>query len=332
MISPSLTGPHAISLRGAWRLGGTLLLVAAGSTIAAASLVDGSVDATPYAVAVIVAVLGFICIWLPWQRVDEVWLLALPGIAIVEIAVAAASIDNVLNCLFFTVALYVALVFPPRTIVIFVGAIIAALLLPFAYANQSAEQTAKWLLGVGPAVVFIAAVSGLLTGRLHTSRETYRQLSSVDGLTGVGNYRALIERLHHETRRHSRRGREFAVLTLDLDNFKAVNDTHGHLLGDAVLTTVGSMIDVQVRAEDGIYRQGGDEFCVVAPETGNGQAQLLAHRIDRALKGISSGPVRISASIGRAVYPHQGSEPGELLEAADRDMRARKPGEAEAVG
>jgi diguanylate cyclase (GGDEF)-like protein len=318
------SGPHAISLRGAWKLGGALLLVVAGSTIAASPLVEDSTGAGDFLIAGLTALAGLICLWLPWERVDERWLAAVPLLAVVAIAFAAASVDYALDSLFLAVALYAALVFPPRRITLFVALIIGALVLPFAYSDQSAQQTATWLLVVGPVAVFTAVVTGLLTARLHSSRETYRQLSAVDALTGVGNYRALMERLDHETRRHARRRREFAVLILDLDNFKEVNDTQGHLVGDAVLTTVGSMIDVQVRAEDGIFRQGGDEFSVVAPETGPRQARLLASRIERAVNGLTSGSVRISASIGHAVYPHHGSEPGELLEAADRDLRSQK--------
>jgi diguanylate cyclase (GGDEF)-like protein len=186
------------------------------------------------------------------------------------------------------------------------------------------KEVATWLLVVGPAVVFIAAATGLLMGRLHISRETYRQLAVVDGLTGVGNYRALMERLDHEVRRHRRRGREFTVLTLDLDGFKSVNDTQGHLVGDAVLTTVASLLDIQVRTEDGVFRQGGDEFCVVAPETGDAGGKLLATRILKALNSITSGEVRLSATIGQSVYPHNGTEPSQLLEAADRDLLSRR--------
>jgi diguanylate cyclase (GGDEF)-like protein len=319
-----MSGPHAISLGGAWKLGGALLLIVAGSALAASPLVEDSTGAENFLIAGLAALAGLICLWLPWRRVDERWLAAVPLVSIVAIAFAAASVDYALDCLYLAVALYAALVFPPRAIIVLVALIIGALVLPFAYSDQSAEQTARWLLVVGSVVVFTAAVTGLLTSRLHSSRETYRQLSAVDPLTGVGNYRALMERLDHETRRHARRQREFAVLTLDLDNFKEVNDAQGHLVGDAVLTTVGSMIDVQVRAEDGIFRQGGDEFSVVAPETGQRQALLLASRIERALGGLTSGTVRLSASVGYAIYPQDGSEPGELLEAADRDLRSHK--------
>jgi diguanylate cyclase (GGDEF)-like protein len=136
----------------------------------------------------------------------------------------------------------------------------------------------------------------------------------------------LVERLREETARHKRRGREFALLTLDLDDFKAVNETQGHLVGDLVLAIVGSMIDLKVRTEDQVFRQGGDEFSVIAPETGRHQAELLAGRIESSLKRITSGSVQMSATVGSAVFPQDGNSPGELLDAADSALRSRKRG------
>lgn len=126
------------------------------------------------------------------------------------------------------------------------------------------------MLVVGPASIFVAVVAGRLTSGLYSSREAYRRLSIVDGLTGVGNYRALMTRLQHETGRHARRSRE------------------------------------------------------LAPETGREEAALLCRRIERALRGIRSGDVHVSASIGTAVFPDDGSDPVELLDSADLDLRSRK--------
>jgi diguanylate cyclase (GGDEF)-like protein len=326
------SGPHSsgmgnqvISPRGAWRLGGALLIVTALTAYATALLLGVHTTLAIAAVTAVTTVAGLACLRVPWDRWDERLLFAVPVVAVVQVAIDVALVDYVLTSLFLPIALYIALVFPrQRTAAAFLGLIVLALLVPFVYSDQSTRDTVLWVLVIGPAAIFMAVVTGRLTAGLHTSREAYRRLSVVDGLTGVGNYRALMTRLHHETSRHARRNREFALLTMDLDGFKIVNESNGHLVGDALLAIVGSLLNVKVRDEDGVYRQGGDEFSVVAPETSREDAELLSRRIQRALRGIKSGDVRVSASIGTAVFPHDGSNPAELLDAADLDLRARK--------
>jgi diguanylate cyclase (GGDEF)-like protein len=318
-------GSHVISLRSAWRLGGALLIVNAVTSFATALLLDVRAGWEIDALTAGTALIGLLCLRIPYERWDERWLLAVPVAALVQVALAVALVDFVLSCLFLPIALYIALVFPSLRIAIpFLSLMVIALLVPFLYSDEPKRDTALWVLVVGPAVIFVTVVAGRLTAGLHTSREAYRRLSVVDGLTGVGNYRALMTRLHHETGRHARRSREFALLTLDLNAFKEVNETSGHLVGDALLAIVGSMLDVKVRNEDGVYRQGGDEFSVIAPETGREEAARLSRRIQDALRGIRSGDVRVSASIGTAVFPHDGGDPAELLDAADMDLRSRK--------
>ena len=318
-------GNHVISQRSAWRLGGALLIVTAVTSYATALLLGVHTTVWIDALSAVTAVIGLVCMQAPSESLDDRWLLALPLVAVAQVAIDVGLIDYVLTSLFVPIALYVALVFPsPRVASAYLALIVVALLTPFLYAPGPARDTALWVLVIGPAAIFVAVVTGRLTAGLHTSRETYRRLSIVDGLTGVGNYRALMTRLNHETGRHARRDREFVLLTMDLDGFKVVNESNGHLVGDALLATVGSLLDVKVRDEDGVYRQGGDEFSVVAPETGREDAELLSRRIQRALQSIKSGDVRISASIGTAVFPHDGADPAELLDAADLDLRSRK--------
>jgi diguanylate cyclase (GGDEF)-like protein len=318
-------GMHVISLRGAWRLGGALLIINAVTSLATALVLGADIDTRIVVLTAATTIAGLICLQVPWDRSDERWLLAIPVLAVAQVAGAVYLVDSVLNSLFLLVALYVAVVFPsPRIALSFLCLMVGALLLPFAYTDEPTRDTAIWVLVIGTAVVFVTVVASRLIGSLHNSREAYRRLSVVDGLTGVGNYRALMTRLHHETGRHARKSREFALLTLDLDEFKEINETNGHLVGDALLAIVGSLLDVKVRNEDGVYRQGGDEFSVIAPETGREEAALLSRRIEHALRGIRSGDVRISASIGTAVFPHDGSQPAELLDAADSDLRSRK--------
>jgi diguanylate cyclase (GGDEF)-like protein len=318
---------RAISLVGAWRLAGVLFIGGALSSIPALFLLEQHVDPWIYCLLAITLAIGAFCLLVPNPPHQERWLAAIPVIATVQVAGVVAATDYVFTYLYFLVALYVALVFPSlRAMAPYLGLIAAGLLVPFAYQEEPARQTTLWLLAVAPGVLFIAVVVGRLTANLEASREAYRKLSKEDGLTGVGNYRSLVEKLSHETARHRRHGREFTLLTLDLNNFKAVNETHGHLTGDLVLAVVGSMIELGVREEDVVFRQGGDEFAVVAPETSGQQAEVLAARIAEALARISSGRVQLSASIGVAVFPRDGIEPAELLDNADASLRSRKRG------
>lgn len=315
---------RAISVRGAWRLAGLLFIAGTLSTIPGSFILD-DFETWMYGVTAVGILSGVACLLVPWWRISEAWLAIVPPIAVLEIAITVAMTDFVFTYLYFFVALYVSLVFPdPRRMAPFLALVVVALLAPLAYEDEPVSQGLLWAFAAGPAIVLTAVVVGRLTSGLEASREAYRRLSTEDGLTGVGNYRSLIERLRHETARHQRRNREFAVLTLDLDNFKDVNDTQGHLVGDLLLAIVGSMIDLKVRTEDAVFRQGGDEFSVIAPETGHEDAEGLAARIEHALSTISSGETELSASVGVAVYPHDGGEPGELLDAADAALQARK--------
>jgi diguanylate cyclase (GGDEF)-like protein len=316
---------RAISLVGAWRLAGVLFIGGALSTIPALFLLEQPADPWIYALTASAVAIGAVCLLVPSPPYDERWLAAVPVVATAQVAVAVAATDYVFTYLYFLVALYVALVFPRlREMAPYLGMIAIGLLVPFAYQTEPARQTTLWALAVAPGVLFIAIVVGRLTANLEASREAYRRLSGEDGLTGVGNYRSLIEKLRQETARHRRHEREFTLLMLDLDNFKAVNETHGHLTGDLVLAVVGSMIELSVRQEDVVFRQGGDEFAVLAPETGRDQAELLASRIAVSLARITSGSVQLSVSIGMAVFPRDGLEPGELLDNADVSLRSRK--------
>ncbi len=316
---------RAVTLRGAWRLAALLFIVGSVSTIPGTFLLDKDFEPWMYSLTALAILSGLICLALPWWRIDERWLAVVPVLATVEIAVAIGLTHPVFTYLYFFVAIYVALVFPAlRRQAPFLLLILAALLAPLIYGDDGVRREILWPLATAPGVIFISVVVGRLTSNLEASRDAYRRLSSEDGLTGVGNYRSLVERLREETARHHRRGREFALLTLDLDDFKTVNETQGHLVGDLVLAIVGSMIDLKVRTEDQVFRQGGDEFSVLAPETSREQADMLAQRIEYALNKITSGSVRMSATVGTAVFPHDGASPGELLDSADSALRSRK--------
>ncbi|GAB2610251.1 hypothetical protein Aab01nite_24440 [Paractinoplanes abujensis] len=161
--------------------------------------------------------------------------------------------------------------------------------------------------------------------RMH---EEAQRLSLTDPLTGLWNYRYLRESLRREVERASRFGRMLAVLVLDLDHFKEVNDTYGHAAGDAVLGEFARRIRVGLREVDVAFRQGGEEFVVLLPETDAYGGAIVAERLGAAVRGrpvaVDAVQIPITVSIGVAVYPEHGENSVQVLAAADRALYAAK--------
>ena len=156
------------------------------------------------------------------------------------------------------------------------------------------------------------------------AEEKVQVLAVTDPLTGLGNYRRLAEELDAEVKRTGRSGRPFAVLLLDLDQLKKINDRYGHLIGSQALCRLADVLRVDCRAIDTAARYGGDEFVVILPETTTAAARLVASRIRSRLVADSLEP-RLSASIGVAVYPQDGETIEALLRTADRELYGMKP-------
>jgi len=161
--------------------------------------------------------------------------------------------------------------------------------------------------------------------RLH---EEAQRLSMTDPLTGLWNYRYLRESLRREVERASRFGRMLSVLALDLDHFKDVNDTYGHAAGDAVLGEFARRIRVGLREVDVAFRQGGEEFVVLLPETDAYGGVIVAERLGAAVRArpvtVDGVQIPISVSVGVAVYPEHGENSPQVLAAADRALYAAK--------
>lgn len=167
--------------------------------------------------------------------------------------------------------------------------------------------------------------------RLRENELALQQLAFHDPLTGLFNRVMLEDRLRHAMQRAERRQTQLAVLLIDLDGFKAINDNHGHAEGDRVLAAVAARMRAQVRASDTLARLGGDEFVVVLePFAGEDEAMRVAAKLVAALtEPITDGerPCRIGASIGIALYPQDGNDVDALVLAADRAMyRAKASG------
>ena len=152
--------------------------------------------------------------------------------------------------------------------------------------------------------------------------ETARNLADRDPLTGFFNHRYLHERLSEEVVRAVRMRRPLSVVMIDLDDFKVVNDTFGHVYGDGVLVHVAELIRGALRASDVAARYGGDEFALILPETGREDAAGVAQRILAAFatspfSDRNRQPFTIGASIGLATHPRDGYSATELIAAAD---------------
>ena len=146
--------------------------------------------------------------------------------------------------------------------------------------------------------------------------EQLRRLAVTDPLTGLANYRQLMEVLEAEILRSNRTTRPFAVLFLDLDNLKKINDAYGHLTGSRALVRVAQALRTSCRAIDTAARFGGDEFALVLPESDEDAARHVATRIAAELAVDGEQPP-VSVSVGVAVHPRDGVSPEALLSSAD---------------
>lgn len=169
-----------------------------------------------------------------------------------------------------------------------------------------------------------AAVLHGLRARLEAEREALRGFALRDPLTGLCNRRGLGERIAYEVARHAREQRRFAVLAIDLDGFKRVNDRFGHPAGDELLRDVAAGLAGAVRAQDTVARLGGDEFCVLAPATDRGGAERLAAKVAHTIECSASGLDAVSGSVGVAVFPDDGRDAQAVLAAADTAQVAAK--------
>ena len=208
---------------------------------------------------------------------------------------------------------------------------VAAIALPIFYAEQLHGvlyvESAEPVEFSEEEILLLGTLADLIAGALHNalSFQKAQEQAITDGLTGVKTHRFFMEALSAEWKRSTRAGRAFALVLMDLDRFKFVNDFYGHLEGDLVLQRVGHILETNCRRSDVVSRYGGDEFVILMPETSMEQARQLASK----LRGwVSADPLlrekNISASFGIACYPLHGSSPQELIQVADASMYLSK--------
>src|SRR5580704_11873672 len=173
---------------------------------------------------------------------------------------------------------------------------------------------------------------GFLLMAIDRLRNEVADLALLDDLTGVGNRRQLVQRLAEECARSERSGEPFALLVIDLDGFKQVNDTHGHAAGDACLQHFTLMAQTRLRPGDLLARTGGDEFCIVLPSSTLREGIMIARRVLEVCRqdaeGCSGNDIPIAVSIGIAQWNREiGAFPDRLIAAADHALyEAKKEG------
>jgi len=194
--------------------------------------------------------------------------------------------------------------------------------------------------GVLGAVVVLRQVVALLeTRQLYRQVEERNQalaaanarletLASTDPLTGLLNHRAFHARLDEEIARAARGGRPLALLLVDLDDFRAINNTHGHQAGDRALVAIAAALRASLRAGDSAGRLGGDEFAALLPEADLSEALAVAERARAAVAGIAlpadAATIRATTSLGVAALPRHARTRDALIAAADQAAYAAK--------
>jgi diguanylate cyclase (GGDEF)-like protein/PAS domain S-box-containing protein len=161
-----------------------------------------------------------------------------------------------------------------------------------------------------------------ITDRKKTEDEI-RYRAGHDGLTGLANYREFFESLEREVHRADRTRQSFALLLLDLDDLKSINDRFGHLAGNRALNRLARVMKEHCRGTEIAARYGGDEFAILLLEADGSRAQNVAERISSCLR-LQTDPPALSVSIGFSVYPADGHSAPELLEAADKCLYQNK--------
>ncbi len=161
------------------------------------------------------------------------------------------------------------------------------------------------------------------------AHDRLQRLAALDPLTGVYNRRFGLGRLHEEFGRAVRANSPLAVAMLDIDHFKSVNDTYGHLVGDRILTAVAGVVSSILREGDILIRYGGEEFLAVLPAASSEDTRAIGERVRRAVEETSvvegDQAIRITVSIGGAAYPNQNVESeASLVELADEALYAAK--------
>ena len=226
-----------------------------------------------------------------------------------------------LRLLYFLIVLSGAILLP-RLVALTVAAAVAVV----SVGISGAQGTSLIVNGLTHLLMY--GYAALLTNNWETERRRLMKMSRVDELTGLPNLRALQEQLPSRLGPAARTGRRMAVMMMDVDGFKAVNDSLGHSVGNELLKEVANLLRFAVRVGDEPFRFGGDEFVLLLSDADGAGARVVAARIQEIYNSMGQTlrgtDVEVSFSIGIAVFPEDGGTPEKLLQRADEALLRAK--------
>ncbi|MGZ5347636.1 MAG: GGDEF domain-containing protein [Solirubrobacterales bacterium] len=307
-----------------WRLAAILFIGGGIGAIPSDALHEPGHPSTIYLLPALAIVSGIVC-WVIADHVSRRWLHLMTVIATLEVAITVWLADETFAIYYTFIAIFAAYVFRSRrAVALHVAFASLCALAPIVYEPDAARETLTQTMALIPTLLLAAGAVVFLRERLEASEERFRRLSERDPLTGAGNHRMLTDVLPRELSRHERHGHAMALVLLDLDDFKRVNDDHGHKFGDGVLQEVAATLMRAARESDVVVRHGGDEFAVIAPQTDSASALELARRLADALGEIEVRGRPLGACTGVAVYPADGEDVDELFATADAELLGSK--------
>ena len=219
--------------------------------------------------------------------------------------------------------------FPPKRMAVTVVSCIGVFATPFVYAPGGTLGTyVVRFVTLATTATVLAAILAYNRRQLVSAQQTAEELAEHDALTGLPNRRAFFSRLAERLGDAREESRQLAVAIIDLDNFKTVNDRHGHGAGDAVLRAIAASLRDVVRCEDCVARIGGDEFALVASGAEAELTRTLGLRCIEAAQDAAvlagGGDCGVSATVGFATYPDHADDPDGLMAVADRALMEAK--------
>jgi len=300
-------------------------LIAAVFAVYAVGTWDGSDQLALVALAGGYLAWGMLVRLLPLEKIvhsgsHDVFFLAWSVAEVAAIA-GAMAIDggssSPLAALLFIPLVVVALTYPPM-LVLAVGTLELLAYLAIAVNVGGRDDLSLSLFAVSLGIT--ALVCAWQTRIRDAQRDELNRISRADPLTGCLNRRGFMERLEAEVDEAGRTGRAFALISLDLDRFKSVNDSKGHAAGDELLRWTVEKLNENLRPMDSVGRLGGDEFALIVPGAARPEALTLAGRLNSVLAG------QAPSSLGIACYPTDGTDSDELQRHADAELYAAKDG------